>query len=177
MRMTILDFHCHFSPAFFRYREHRMEPEAVVAEMGVGDNLTLPILDRLSNGVALSRSREQALVADWFEKLQIRAAGHGAPISTLSGGNQQKVVVARCLAQEPDLLVLAEPTAGVDIGTRVAIYDLIAGLARKGLTVVVSSTDLGDLIAMCTRVVVLRHGRVGAELGADGLTEHVGGGD
>ena len=70
------------------------------------------------------------------------------------------------------MLVLAEPTAGVDIGTRVAIYDLVAGLARDGLTVVVSSTDLGDLLAMCTRVVVLRDGRVAAELGVEGLTEH-----
>ena len=100
------------------------------------------------------------------------SAGPDALISTLSGGNQQKIVVARCLAREPDMLVLAEPTAGVDIGTRVAIYDLVAGLARNGLTVVVSSTDLGDLLAMCTRVVVLRDGRVRAEFGADGLTEH-----
>ena len=100
------------------------------------------------------------------------AAGTEAPISTLSGGNQQKVVVARCLAREPEFLVLSEPTAGVDIGTRVAIYELIAGLARDGLTVIVSSSDLGDLLAMCTRIVVLRQGRVGAELGGEGLTEH-----
>jgi ABC-type sugar transport system ATPase subunit len=95
-----------------------------------------------------------------------------APISTLSGGNQQKVVVARCLARDPELLVLSEPTAGVDIGTRVAIYELLAGLAREGLTVIVSSSDLGDLLAMCTRIVVLRDGRVGAQLAGDGLTEH-----
>ena len=72
----------------------------------------------------------------------------------------------------PTLLVLCEPTAGVDIGTRVAIYDLIAELSRSGLTVVVSSSDAGDLLAMCTRVVVLRDGQVAAELGGDGLTEH-----
>ena len=96
----------------------------------------------------------------------------GAPISTLSGGNQQKVVVARCLARDPALLVLCEPTAGVDIGTRVAIYDLIAELSRNGLTVVLSSSDAGDVLAMCTRVVVLRGGQVAAELGGEGLTEH-----
>ena len=95
------------------------------------------------------------------EQLGIVTASSDALISTLSGGNQQKVVVARCLARDPELLVLAEPTAGVDIGTRVAIYELIAGLARDGLTVVVSSSDLGDLLAMCTRIVVLREGRVG----------------
>jgi ABC-type sugar transport system ATPase subunit len=144
--------------------------EAVVAEMGVGDNLTLPILDRLSNRVALSRSRERELVSDWFDKLQIRAAGHGAPISTLSGGNQQKVVMARCLALEPSVLLLCEPTAGVDIATRIALYKLIAAQAERGLGVIVSSSDVGDLLAMCTRVLVLRDGVVASELPGDRLT-------
>ena len=73
--------------------------------------------------------------------------------------------MARCLVSDPEILVLCEPTAGVDIGTRVAIYDLIARLAREGLTVIVSSSDEGDLLAMCTRIVVLRNGTVarGAE--------------
>ena len=102
----------------------------------------------------------------------IWSASPEAPIATLSGGNQQKIVVARCLARDPELLVLSEPTAGVDIGTRVAIYELIAGLARDGLTVIVSSSDLGDLLAMCTRIVVLRDGQVRSELGGEGLTEH-----
>jgi ribose transport system ATP-binding protein len=144
--------------------------EAVVAEMGVGENLTLPILNRLSKGVALSRSRERELVSDWFDKLQIRAAGHGAPISTLSGGNQQKVVMARCLALEPSVLLLCEPTAGVDIATRIALYKLIAAQAERGLGVIVSSSDVGDLLAICTRVLVLRDGVVARELPGDGLT-------
>ena len=146
--------------------------EAIVAEFAVRENITLSILDRLGRRAKLALREEQALVERWAQQLGVVASSHDALISTLSGGNQQKVVVARCLAREPELLVLAEPTAGVDIGTRVAIYDLVAGLARDGLTVVVSSTDLGDLLAMCTRVIVLRNGRVGAELGADGLTEH-----
>ena len=70
------------------------------------------------------------------------------------------MLLARCLVSEPELVVLCEPTAGVDIGTRVAIYELIAGLARDGLTVIVSSSDLGDLLAMCTRVLVLQRGRI-----------------
>ena len=89
----------------------------------------------------------------------------------MSGGNQQKVVVARCLASDPKILVLCEPTAGVDIGTRVAIYDLVARLAREGLTVIVSSSDEGDLLAMCTRIVVLRNGTVAEEMSGDGLTQ------
>jgi ribose transport system ATP-binding protein len=146
--------------------------EGVVAEFAVSENLTLSVLDRLGARGRLGLRDERDLVERWTRELGIVTAGPDAPISTLSGGNQQKVVVARCLVREPDLLVLSEPTAGVDIGTRVAIYDLIARLSRAGLTVVVSSSDLGDLLAMCTRVVVLREGRVAAELGADGLTEH-----
>ena len=79
--------------------------------------------------------------------------------------------MARCLVSEPDILVLCEPTAGVDIGTRVAIYELIAKLAKEGLTVIVSSSDEGDLLAMCTRIVVLRNGRVAEELDGDGLSQ------
>jgi ABC-type sugar transport system ATPase subunit len=146
--------------------------EGVVAEFAVRENLTLSILGRLGARGKLGLREERAVVEHWMQELGIVTAGSDALISTLSGGNQQKVVVARCLVREPDLLVLSEPTAGVDIGTRVAIYDLIARLARGGLTVVVSSSDLGDLLAMCTRVVVLRDGRVATELGADGLTEH-----
>jgi ABC-type sugar transport system ATPase subunit len=146
--------------------------QGVVSEFAVRENLTLSILDRLGRRGKLSLHREQELVDHWTRELGIVTATRDSLISTLSGGNQQKVVVARCLAREPELLVLSEPTAGVDIGTRVAIYDLIARLSREGLTVVVSSSDLGDLLAMCTRVAVLRNGRVAAELGADGLTEH-----
>ena len=146
--------------------------EAIIPEFGVGENLSLSVLDRLAEGGRLSRAAEERLVDRWTDRLGVVATGADAAISTLSGGNQQKVVVARCLAREPEFLVLSEPTAGVDIGTRVAIYKLIAGLARDGLTVIVSSSDLGDLLAMCTRIVVLRQGRAGAEFGGEGLTEH-----
>ena len=146
--------------------------EGVVAEFAVSENLSLSILGNLGRRGKLDRRAEANLVEEWTQRLGVVTAGPGAPISTLSGGNQQKVVVARCLVRDPALLVLCEPTAGVDIGTRVAIYDLIAELSRNGLTVVLSSSDAGDVLAMCTRVVVLRGGQVAAELGGDGLTEH-----
>jgi ABC-type sugar transport system ATPase subunit len=147
--------------------------EAIIPYFAVGENMTLSILDRLGSRARLDKAAERQLVERWTERLGVVTSSAEAPISTLSGGNQQKVVLARCLARDPELLVLAEPTAGVDIGTRVAIYELIAGLARDGLTVIVSSSDLGDLLAMCTRVAVLREGRVVAQLGGQGLTEHV----
>ncbi len=146
--------------------------EGIVAEFAVSENLSLSVLGRLGRRGRLDKRAEAAVVEHWTQRLGVVTAGPGAPISTLSGGNQQKVVLARCLVRDPDLLVLCEPTAGVDIGTRVAIYELIAELSRGGLTVVLSSSDAGDVLAMCTRVVVLRDGRVAAELGGDGLTEH-----
>ncbi|MGZ5157990.1 MAG: ATP-binding cassette domain-containing protein, partial [Caldimonas sp.] len=146
--------------------------EGVIAEFSVAENMSLSVLGRLGSRGKLSHGAEGTLVERWTRRLEVKASGPAALISTLSGGNQQKVVLGRCLAREPELLVLSEPTAGVDIGTRVAIYDLIAGLAGDGLTVVVSSSDVGDLLAMCTRIVVLRNGHVAAELGAEGLTEH-----
>jgi ribose transport system ATP-binding protein len=146
--------------------------EGVVAEFSVAENMSLSVLGGLGRRGKLSHRAEEELVERWSRQLEVKTSSPDALISTLSGGNQQKVVVGRCLARDPELMVLSEPTAGVDIGTRVAIYDLIAGLARQGLTVVVSSSDVGDLLAMCTRIVVLREGRVAAELGADGLTEH-----
>jgi ribose transport system ATP-binding protein len=112
-------------------------------------------------------------VRTWSERLGVVSAGHAAPISTLSGGNQQKVILARCLALDPQVLVLCEPTAGVDIGTRVSIYQIIADLAATGLTVIVASSDEGDLLALCTRILVLRDGVVAEELAADGLTKSV----
>jgi ABC-type sugar transport system ATPase subunit len=83
------------------------------------------------------------------------------------------VILARCLAVGPSVLILCEPTAGVDIGTRVAIYQIIADLAANGLTVVLASSDEGDLLALCTRILVLRDGIVAEELAADGLTKNV----
>jgi ribose transport system ATP-binding protein len=152
---------------------HDRARDGVVAEFSVRENLSLSVLGRLGARGKLVKRDERALAGAWIEKLGIVTAGQDAPISTLSGGNQQKVVMARCLAREPEILVLCEPTAGVDIGARVAIYDLIAELAREGLTVVVASSDLGDLLAMCTRVAVLRDGRITDEFDSSGLTEHV----
>jgi ribose transport system ATP-binding protein len=146
--------------------------EGVVAEFAVGENISLSVLHRLGRPGKLGKAAESVLVRRWTERLGVVAAGPDAPISTLSGGNQQKVVVARCLARGSEILVMCEPTAGVDIGTRVALYELIADLAGSGLTVVVASSDVGDLLAICTRVVVLRHGRIEAEFDGDGLTEH-----
>ena len=123
--------------------------EGIVSEFSVRENLTLSLLSRLSGRFTINRRAEREVIANWTERLEIVAASADASITTLSGGNQQKVVMARCLAQEPTVLLLCEPTAGVDIGTRVALYEFIADLATQGLAVVVSDSDIDELVAMC----------------------------
>ena len=149
------------------------QTEAVIAEFTVGENISLSALRTLGSRGRLSAKDEATLVRSWSRRLGVISSGPSAAISTLSGGNQQKVILARCLAVDPRVLVLCEPTAGVDIGTRVSIYQIIADLAADGLTVVVASSDEGDLLALCTRILVLRGGVVAEELEAEGLTKNV----
>lgn len=145
--------------------------DAVIAEFSVAENLSLRVIDRLARAGAVGRRREEACVDDWIGKLQIKVAAREAPITTLSGGNQQKVIMGRCLATNPEVMILAEPTAGVDVGTRQAIYELIGQLADDGLAVIVTSTDTTDLLALCSRVVVLNEGVMTGELAGDDITE------
>jgi ribose transport system ATP-binding protein len=145
--------------------------EGVISAFSVKENLTLPLIDRLRGRAAIDAAREAQLVDGWIDRLGIRTAGSDATITTLSGGNQQKVVMARCLALDSSVLALCEPTAGVDVGTRMQLYDLIAEQARAGVGVIVSSSDEGDLLGMCTRVLVLRRGVIATELTGDEITE------
>lgn len=146
--------------------------EGVIGDFSVGENLTLPLLDRLrARAGRLHRRRESSLAEEWIRRVGVRTAGRGARITTLSGGNQQKVVMARCLAQQPPVLVLCEPTAGVDIATRLQLYDLIERQADDGMGVIVSSSDTQDLLALCTRVLVVRDGRVVREISGRDITE------
>jgi ribose transport system ATP-binding protein len=113
-------------------------------------------------------------VENWIRRVGVRTAGRhpaGARITTLSGGNQQKVVMARCLAQRPPVLTLCEPTAGVDIATRLQLYALIERQADEGMGVIVSSSDTQDLLALCTRVLVVRDGRIAREISGRDITE------
>lgn len=146
--------------------------EGILPAMSVGENLSMSVLRGLGSALRLDHRAERRFSADWIGKLAVKTEGADAPIATLSGGNQQKVLFGRTLARRPEVLVLCEPTAGVDIGARHAIYDLVADQVRAGLSVIVASSDTGDLLALCTRVLVLDGGLVVRELEGDDLTEH-----
>jgi ABC-type sugar transport system ATPase subunit len=145
--------------------------EATISEFSVKENLTLSVLRRFRRFGLLRRGLEQQLADEWTRTIEVKAASPDDLITTLSGGNQQKVMMARCLARDPRVLVLCEPTAGVDVGTRQAIYEFIATRARAGLSLVVSSSDTGDLLALCTRVLVMCNGKVVREIAGDEITE------
>lgn len=142
--------------------------EAVVPMTDITDNITLPRLRNFARGGWLRRSAERQEACDWIERLSIQPQNPAKLVTELSGGNAQKVVLARWLAVARNALLLAEPTAGVDIGAKSLIYTHLRAASAAGLPIVVCSTDAMDLEQLCTRVLVLGDGRLKAELtGAD----------
>jgi ABC-type sugar transport system ATPase subunit len=145
--------------------------EGVIQGFAVTENVSLSILSGFRRFGWLRGGSERSSAEEWMRAVAIKAPSPAAPITALSGGNQQKAVIARCLARRPRVLVLCEPTAGVDVGARQAIYELIAERADQGLSVVVSSSDTGDLLALCTRVLVMGDGLIVRELSGAEITE------
>lgn len=145
--------------------------EAMLEQFTVAENISVSVLDRVSRRGFVRRGAERELVGRWMENIEVKRGSERSVVTTLSGGNQQKVIMARCLARDPRVLLLCEPTAGVDVGTRQAIYEFIAERAKAGLSLIVSSSDTGDLLAICTRVLVMCNGRAVRELVGDEITE------
>jgi simple sugar transport system ATP-binding protein/ribose transport system ATP-binding protein len=138
----------------------------------VSENITVATLRACSRLSLVGGRQQRRLARELVERVGIRAAHVGVPVWTLSGGNQQKVLFARGLLRRPRLLIADEPTRGVDVGSRHAIYELIADQARAGLGVVVISSDVEEVLGLAHRVLVMRGGRVVAELTGDRMTEH-----
>ncbi len=129
----------------------------------VGENVSIAALPSLRQARVVPKGAEKKFVRRWLESVHADAATSARPITTLSGGNQQKAVLARWLSVSPKLLVLSEPTAGVDIGARMILYEEIKRRAKEGLGVLMASSDVEDLLASCDRVVVLRDGHISGE--------------
>ncbi len=136
----------------------------VILEMPIAHNMTLAVHDRLFPGNWLRFGREQALARDYIRDLAVKCSGPDAPGGSLSGGNQQKVALARWLATKPLLLILDEPTQGVDVGAKSEIHRIIRRLAKEGLAVLMISSDLPEVIGMSDRIGVMRGGTLAAVL-------------
>jgi ribose transport system ATP-binding protein len=145
--------------------------EGLILSMSIADNLAMASLDRLSRGPFIDTSRIQAAVERAIEQLRIKIGDAGDPVSTLSGGNQQKVVIAKWLATGPDLILLNDPTRGIDVGTKQEIYRLMRELANAGACILFYSTDYEELIGCCDRVAVMYDGRIVRELEGEAITE------
>jgi erythritol transport system ATP-binding protein len=137
--------------------------EGLVPELTVADNMLLASLKRFFNGLFLSRSRENHSIQQMIEELSIKVANPQNPISSLSGGNQQKVVVAKSLLTEPKVLLMDEPTRGIDVGAKEEIFEIARGLARRGLGIIFVSTELKEIMAIADRIIVMSKGRITKE--------------
>ena len=135
-------------------------------------NVSMARLPALATRGVIRRGRERSLVAEYVDRLRIRAENAETPVRALSGGNQQKTVLARWLATKPKLLILDEPTHGVDVGSKAEIYELIRALARDGIAILLISSELPEVLELSDRIVVMREGRVVAELDRDKANEH-----
>jgi len=143
----------------------------LVLPAGVGFNLSLPNLDRLGSPLGVRTGAERQLHRTWIDRLRIRTPSATQPVGLLSGGNQQKVVYGKWLARDPRVLILDEPTRGVDVGAKAEIYALVDELAGRGVAVWMITSDMEELLGMSDRVVVMHEGRIAGEIPRALLTE------
>lgn len=146
--------------------------QGLVTQKSVKDNITISVLDKLRNRFGLIRlKREKELADGYIEQLKIKPAIASNASGNLSGGNQQRVVIARCLALQPKVLIIDEPTNGIDIGAKQEIHDLLTQLAQQGMAIIMISSELPEVLAVANRVLVMRRGRIVWEFQGEEATQ------
>ena len=143
----------------------------IFAEMSVGENISICTLDACARAGFVVNASEQASVQQMVEHLRVKTAGPEAAITSLSGGNQQKTIIGRWLLTHPKVLLLDDPTRGVDVGAKAELYRLMDQLCREGIAIVLTSSELPELLTVSDRILVLAEGRLTAEFDRDEATE------
>ena len=143
----------------------------LVMELSTEANIALASLRRLRRRGLLFASTERAFALDWAKRLQVKFGRLSSPVSSLSGGNQQKVVLAKWLSRDPRVLIVDEPTRGIDVGTKAEVHRLLASLANDGVAVLVISSELPEVLSVADRILVMREGRLVATLNHDEASE------
>ena len=138
---------------------------------GLKENITISNLDAVSYGAIVSGKKIENRANQYYNGMSIKASSLDTKVITLSGGNQQKVVIARTLNAEPKVIIMDEPTKGIDVGSKNEIYALINQLVAQGTAIILISSELPELIAMSDRVVIMSEGRVAGELEKGDITE------
>ncbi|WP_145516030.1 xylose ABC transporter ATP-binding protein [Yersinia aleksiciae] len=146
--------------------------DGIVPVMGVGANITLAALDDFTGAFSvLDDAKEQSTIVQFLARLKVKTSSSELAIARLSGGNQQKAILAKCLLLNPRILILDEPTRGIDIGAKYEIYKLINQLVQQGIAVIVISSELPEVLGLSDRVLVMHQGRIKADLINQNLTQ------
>ena len=143
--------------------------QGVIQAMPVFSNISLPSLGRLGRNGFLDLAREFALAREYAGRLDLRASSLSQEVGTLSGGNQQKVVIGKWLATQPMVIIMDEPTKGIDVGSKAAVHAFMSELVAQGVGVVMVSSEIPEILGMSDRVVVMRHGRIAAEFAREAV--------
>ena len=143
------------------------QSQGVILEMSIEKNITLPQIDKLATLGFLHSKKEKSISVEYGSMMEIKAAGWHVDADTLSGGNQQKVVLAKWLSTKPEILILDEPTKGIDVATKAAVHRFVSDLAAEGLAVIMVSSELPEILGMSDRVIVMHEGEMTAEFSRD----------
>ncbi len=147
--------------------------DGLVQTMTVGQNLSLASIRRFVRGFLIRPAVEKALIEDTIRDVTVKTSGGGAAIGSLSGGNQQKVVIGKIMATHPKVIMLDEPSRGIDIGAKAEVFRLLAEGARQGLAVVYSTSEVGECLSIAHRIIVMHKGRISAEFDASATKEQI----
>jgi ABC-type sugar transport system ATPase subunit len=153
------------------YLSEDRHQEGVILALSIAKNVTLPILDRFAPRGLLDLPRERRFTDEMMARVDVRASGREQIVATLSGGNQQKVALAKWLSTQSRVFLLDEPTVGIDVGAKSEIYQLVAALAREGVACLLISSDIPEVLSLSSRVIVMRKGRIAGELDPRSATE------
>lgn len=145
--------------------------EGIFPGMAISFNMTLKVLKEFIRGVHVNSAKEREIVDQYFKGLSVKAPGPETAIGSLSGGNQQKVVIGSWLASKPKVLILDEPTRGIDVGSKSEIYTIMNDLAKRGVSIIMVSSELPEILNMSDRVIVMRSGRISGELSKEEATQ------
>jgi galactofuranose transport system ATP-binding protein len=158
-------------PAGLAFLPEDRKADGIFPGLSIRENIIAAALPQLSKRGVVSRAAANKLVDTFMERLNIKASSPDQPVGELSGGNQQKVLLARCLCTEPKILILDEPTRGIDVGAKAEVQGLISELSEQGLAVLMISSEPEEVVRACDRVVVLHDGAVAGTLSGEELTE------
>ncbi len=147
--------------------------QGAITALSIVENIALPSLQTTSHKGFVRMAREFALAREYTQRLELKAAALDQPVGELSGGNQQKVVIAKWLATQPAVIILDEPTKGIDIGSKAAVHTFMRELASQGLAVIMVSSEIPEVIGMSDRIIVMREGRQVAEVSREDVTPEV----